>query len=810
MEQSFFCRPLCSRIRGVFFVSLLISAVSSCGNGSYAPSGTSLAGKKAAEAPVSKDASHPTAKLNAPQDLEKKKEDIAQHRRERFNGIFPFVDNLHRAHFRSGGLLIDLGTQARFGNTLGDWQTGWRGNFRSEEATYSYAQETAARLYFDVDASEAGPAKIVLRARSLTGSKVGVYVDGKPLGNVEFPEDRFGHASVEVASGLEAGMHELMLRSKVRRRAHDGKPACLAVDYVRVTPKEQGEGQASASYETLLLPDAKGGEPEIALVAGESVSFHVPIGEKVSLQGRHRSRTENAAAFEVALAVDGKEPEIVYQASALGQSGGNFGVDLSEWAGQTASLTLRATSGEAIFSETGLYVPKMEPAKASKTSAGRAKNAVLVLIDTLRADKLTSYNKGTRVQTPYLDRLAGESIVFTRALAPENWTKPSVASLLSGLYPTTHAAKDGKDKLPESVTMVSEHFGELGFVTAGFVANGYVSDKFGFKQGWDKWTNYVREGKRNRAQYVFEEAMAWLDARPKDKPFFLYIHTIDPHVPYIPPRKYLTMYDPQPYNGRVQSTKTAALLGDFKTGRVTFDDRDRFRLEALYDGEISYHDDQFARLHEKLAELGLLEDTAIAVTSDHGEEFFDHDSVGHGHSLYEELLHVPLIVRPPGSAATQPGRWDGEVSLVDVFPTLCELMGHEPPEGIEGRSLVPAIEGKARVEAPGASFSEFLTGQVGVRFGRYKAIYKGLSPELYDLVEDPEETDNLADKRPIALAAARDLLGGHLGRFVETEPIGGDVSSSPPKVPAKRHKAKKTNIDPETRKQLKALGYIDE
>ena len=134
-------------------------------------------------------------------------------------------------------------------------------------------------------------------------------------------------------------------------------------------------------------------------------------------------------------------------------------------------------------------------------------------------------------------------MVFDRALAPENWTKPSVASMLSGIYPTTHKTQDDRSRLPSSVVLASEHLQKHGFETAGFVANGYVSRKFGFKRGWDTWTNYVRESKRNRARYVVDDAIAWLESRPKDKPFFLFVHTIDPHVPYIPPKKYWSVYD---------------------------------------------------------------------------------------------------------------------------------------------------------------------------------------------------------------------------------------------------------------------------
>jgi arylsulfatase A-like enzyme len=394
-------------------------------------------------------------------------------------------------------------------------------------------------------------------------------------------------------------------------------------------------------------------------------------------------------------------------------------------------------------------------------------------------------------------------MVFDRALAPENWTKPSVASILSGVYPTTHKTQDDRSKLPSSVVIAPEHFQKLGFETAGFVANGYVSRKFGFKRGWDTWTNYVRESKRNRAEYVVDDAIAWLESRPKEKPFFLYVHTIDPHVPYIPPRKYWTLYDNGPYNGPVQPVQTAKLLEKVKSGKLTLSDRDTSRLEALYDGEITYHDDQIVRLHDALKRMGLLDDTLIIVTSDHGEEFFEHGKVGHGHSLYEELLHVPLLVRLPEAQEGKGVHSNAEVSLVDILPTACEILGVECPEGIEGNTLVPLLKGKELDRFPSVSFSNFLGVQRAVRMGPFKAIYKAHMPSVYNLATDPKETQNISRAQAVVLSGLRDALGKQMGRFINSE-----VNTE--KKRTVRHKKEEANIDPEARRQLRALGYLGE
>ncbi|MFO8073106.1 MAG: sulfatase [Polyangia bacterium] len=800
-----------SRLASALSSLFALAACCACGNGGQAPE---PAGQK----------EHGGAASAAEQNhrVEQVRRDARITSREReesevdaaFEPLYDLAENLDQAHIRSGGILVDFGAPSRHKHTLGDWKTGWRGDYEKDGTTFSYAAAAAVRVLVEAEVDEEGGGRIEIRGRAVGGRSCRVYLNDRFLGEVELPRDGFGHGSVSFDKGLAPGRNEVLLRFSSRRPADDGSAASAAIDYLRIVPSGTDSSPAASSSRALEYPDPAGREPGIALAAGESLTWFLPLPQGAVLRGEVRPRgAAGGGKLSVRARGDDGEARELRQIS-VGKGGRRLGIGLDDFAGAAVGLTLEAAAGELVLSEARISVPESRDARVAAPGRMRARNLVIVLIDTLRADHLALYNPQTRVRTDYLDELAGQSLVFDRALAQENWTKPSVATLLTGLYPETHRTKNEKHRLPATVEICSEHFEKLEFATAGFVANGYISGKFGFERGWDAWTNYVREGKPNRAQHVVDDAVAWLESRPEDRPFFLYVHTIDPHVPYIPPGRYRSLYDPNPYRGPVRPAQTAKLLEKVKKGTVGLSERDRFRLEALYDGEITYHDDQLARLHEALEEQGLLDDTLLVVTSDHGEEFFEHGSVGHGHSVYEELLHVPLILRLPGAEPREePLRCAAEVGLVDVLPTACELLGVDCPAGVEGRSLVPLLGGEERLGWPDVQFSDFMDGQRVARCGRYKLVYRGLATTLFDLEKDPRETTDIGDRLPVTFAALHDLLGRHQGGFVPRGTLGREQAEQKSgrtrgEKPGRKHRAEKIDIDPETREQLEELGYV--
>jgi arylsulfatase A-like enzyme len=634
----------------------------------------------------------------------------------------------------------------------------------------------------------------VVRARSLAATPLIVHVNDQPIADLALGGRAFETLRVNLPAGvLRAGDNELQLRVTRTGSAPGVPSAGLLLDWIRLSPAGETASDAAPPSLAALRGVAGDGAPAgLRLPKDAALGYALEVPEGAVLVGA--LEPGSAGTLQLTALRDGAPP-LALGEIAPGSTRRVVDVPLGALSGSIARIELRAQGGPVTLSRVRVETPRTS---AVLPAPPPAKNAIVILIDTLRADALSPYKPSTRVKTPGLDTFLGDAAVMRNARTQENWTKPSVATLLSSLLPWQHEAVTGDARLPASVELLPELLAADGYYTGAFIANGYVSDKFGFKQGWSTYRNYIREGRRSPAQYVVADVLEWLDARPKDKPFFLYVHTIDPHVPYKPPGQFLSMYDSEPYSGPVDFRQTGDLLERVKIGKVRLGARDKTRLRALYDAEITYHDVHFAALVQGLKERGLETETVIAITADHGEEFWDHGSVGHGHSVYDELLHVPLVMRVPG--LTQHKQvLDEAVGLVDVMPTVLDALGKPIPEHLVGRSILPDLRGQGG-DAPRAAVSGFMRGWRTVGVGNYKLVQRTLAHAfVYDVKADPGETKDLAGERPIALRYLRGVLGLTL---IEQGDDRGPART------ARKHKAEKTAIDAKTEAQLRALGYV--
>ncbi len=686
---------------------------------------------------------------------------------------FDLAQHLERAELRRDGtLFVDLGTLGGGKHTWGGWPSNV-GDDRTLDGTTA-AITTRNRASFALTA-EGAAATLSIRVRSFRPGQAHVYLDDQEIITEDLGTEWRVLRTELSADRLAAGEHELLLRFDRGGELAGIPRAYLAVDWITLGSAVDPTGAPSAREATL------------ALAAGWSAGYALEVPPNARLRGV----VEGAGALEAWAYVDGAAPRRLARVAGP-DHGQRLDIDLAQVAGDVARIDLRASGGDVTLHHPAVVtLDGGDPA-----GARRPRNVMLYLIDTLRADRLRAYAPDTRVRTPGLSRLADGATVLTGAHSQENWTKPSVATLLSSLYPWEHTAYADASVVPSSVRLLPEMLGERGFTTAGFVANGYVSGRFGFERGWDAWRNYIREGESTRGERVAADVMRWLDdERPADQPFFLYVHAIDPHVPYRPPESYLRMYDPEPYRGPVDFSRDATLLERVKTGGLRLGARDRAHLEALYDGEVSYQDAQLASILDGLERRGLADDTLVVVTADHGEAFWDHGSVGHGHNLFEELTHVPLIVRAPG---LPPARMDGPVGLVDVVPTVLDALGEPIPDTLSGRSLWPQLRG-AGEDAPRAAVAGFMENWRSVVSGRFKLIARSRGRiALSDLDHDPREQHDVASERPITTAYLRGLLGLRLAGSRGSERA----------APRPRHRASSATIDRELEAQLEALGYV--
>ncbi|MBZ0267355.1 sulfatase-like hydrolase/transferase [bacterium] len=404
---------------------------------------------------------------------------------------------------------------------------------------------------------------------------------------------------------------------------------------------------------------------------------------------------------------------------------------------------------------------------------------VLVTIDTCRADRLSCYH-GT-ASTPTLDALAGRGALFEQVTAPVPLTAPSHCTVMTGLYPDRHTVRDnGAARLPQSAETIAEILRDAGWRTAAFVSAFPLARKFGVDQGFDTFDDeFARPAAggsgdeqsgdvarrlfydERTAEETVDRALPWLrEAARGGEPFFVWIHFFDPHASYRPPARFLRAPGADPY-----------------------------------DGEISYVDEQIGRVLGELA--GLSDRLTVAVTADHGESLGEHEEGTHGLFVYESTLRVPWIVAGPGVPAGS--RVPAPVSLVDVTPTLLDLLSLDAPNGLDGESRVYLLDDGGADGADAAAtvvHGECLYPWIHydwaplrtVRRGRWKLI-DAPTPELYDLAADPGETTNVVAEHPDVARDLREEIALHAGR-------GGEL---PPED---------LHVDEATIERLERLGYV--
>jgi arylsulfatase A-like enzyme len=455
-------------------------------------------------------------------------------------------------------------------------------------------------------------------------------------------------------------------------------------------------------------------------------------------------------------------------------------------------------------------------------SSSQRPNVLWITLDSCRYDHLGCYGY-ERAQTPVMDAIAEEGVAFSQAIAQASATRYSVPSMVTGRYPLRVPSRSFAFKPPEEHSTVAELLQSRGYRSCVITdEHPVLFSARGFEQ--------VLRTRKNPAERT-AVCLQTIDEFDQD-PFFIWLYYWDPHIPYSPPERFVRLFEPTPLKQLdppkqrppVRSRRRVPIRdenGLLRTElivmkRINFvrdvvpTELDRQHLLNLYDAEIAFVDEQIGRVVEKLKQKGLWENTLVLVTSDHGESFGEHERYYHGLNLYDEVLRVPLIIKPPRSL--QAGRLTAApVRNVDIVPTILHLCGAAIPDGLDGNSLHPFLRGE---NGPGfPAYSEIYYQERGFRehflmafrTSEHKLIYDMLAEtaQLYDLEADPGERHNLMEPPPQSQGefssddlelSLRQAFLAHLG-LSSLEELSG--------------KKLMKKMDPESEEKLRALGYIE-
>jgi len=431
----------------------------------------------------------------------------------------------------------------------------------------------------------------------------------------------------------------------------------------------------------------------------------------------------------------------------------------------------------------------------ARTNRPEGPNIMLITIDTVRADRLGCYGY-QRPTTPHIDAFSKRCTIFKNAITPRANTTPSVTSMLTGLYPHTHGVRTGYMPLDMKFNTLQEMLRDRNYLTAAFVSNWVLKKEFSrLDPGFSAYNDTMSEEDLNR--YMFERlapdtssaALRWLDEHRNEK-FFLWAHYQDPHGPYRAPKEYSSFFTHN--KADLIPFESVRLYQRLPWIRPQNDRVDANAYRDAYDAEIRFCDEYIGKLLAKIEEPGL-RDTVVIMLADHGEGLGEHGYYfGHGKFVYDQCSKVPLLLYVPGIRPAAP--IEGQVNIMNITPTILDILGYPIPPGMEGRSLLPQLAGRER-SGDEYIFLERKNYMKGVRTDEWKyirRIHHAGAPELYNLKEDPMEEHNVIAYYPDIASG----LNSRLNRWMNENDL---ISIKQPR---------KIKIKKQDRDALRSLGYL--
>jgi arylsulfatase A-like enzyme len=544
---------------------------------------------------------------------------------------------------------------------------------------------------------------------------------------------------------------------------------------------------------------------------GSLLQFGIAVIRDANLQILAESGTggEQGVNFRIILESEGRERTLFHKYLPPPEKKTERALSLSHhtipltYDLKKARLKLITLGGPQSFSfwiNPELYVPEENP-----------RNVILISLDTLRPDHLGCYGYG-KDTSPHTDALAGDAVMFLNTFATSPWTLPSHVSLMTALNCINHQVYDSRQKMDPSIPTLADYLHSAGYSSAALTGGGFVSGFYGFDKGFERYAIKGSATDPEAADVLSRAASRWITGH-RNRSFFLFLHTYQIHDPYFPPSRYAEEFCPG--EGALKKIDMHALGLKNEKRFSPLPEAMRNNIVGLYDAEIRYTDDALIRpLLSQLKELGIYDKTMIVLTSDHGEEFFEHQSWHHTHNLYNETIKVPLLIKFFDSAH-KGKRVERFARLTDILPTILDSLGIKGDGGfVDGESLLPLLRPGGEDSEERTFISELGAGvvhnrlpkRVAVNLGPYKLIVNDEFPaasfgyflhppppvgrlEVFDLSSETGETEDLAQSQP---ARTRELFSHYQARYKKL----------------REGTAEETAIDAKTQEDLKSLGYI--
>lgn len=671
---------------------------------------------------------------------------------------------------------------------------GWSRPGKDGKEPFQSAE--AEKGSFTFKTVSADPVFLHMKLRSTFANSAQVFVNSKPVGKIEVDVRPKLYSLKLPAETITADTNVVELDWNEVRKLDQRKnsPAIAAIAYYAVIgPPKYIANIPASNHPPLVASSVKVGDQTrnaINQPLGGSIQFYEKLNKDSRLEFEMLydpavAKKDVFADFSIMLRKDGQPDQRIFEKKATQKISSRESILFSKYITsiepQPYQIEFKIDrnsildSGTTAWIEPQLYqsFPKEPEVSKGKVDdirdANEDANVIVILLDAAGAKHFTTYGY-QRETTPNIEKLFKEGIQFDKAYCQAVYTLASTTSMMTGLDPFRHQLYDRQNKLPDQIETLAERFSKNGYTTATFVANGNVSPIFGNTQGFQVVREVHNEpGYTGWASDITNRFTEWLQTLNRDKNFFVYLHYREPHGPFNPPKEFKHQFTDPNYDRFKEASDE--MRRKLSSGEVTPIQADYDFITAAYDENLRYGDYEIGRLMQKLKEMKLYDRTIVIVTADHGEAFWEHGFQGHNSQLYEESVHIPMIIKFTAKSDLHGKHIKTPVRTIDLYPSLVDLL--EIPDkdmDVDGASFIPYLIAEKSEQIP--IFCQTLAQQAySYVEGNFKYIFQRITgqEELYDLKNDPQEKTNLVTTHPIQAAYLRTRL---VGWRTDSTPLG--------------------------------------